>query len=200
MSLLSICKALAHNVGMTAPDVVISSPFRQWQEAVQFANETGEELARRVDWGQLQATETLTGDGTNKVHALPVLFSRLNMGVCVTAGTSIVRPLSRAEWNTLQPVEGLPRYFILEGAEITLWPFLAPSATATVQYQTKAWCSNGTGAFAADEDTSLIDEALFSRALIVRWRRQKGMPYADQEAEFEASLSQLAAFNDRGRL
>ena len=200
MTLLSICTALANNVGMTAPDVVVTSPYRQWKEALQFANETGEELARRVDWGQLQNAATLTGDGTNKVHALPSGFSRLNRGISIMAGTAIVRPLTRAEWSRLVPVEGVPRYYLLEGSSVTLWPYLANGVTATAQYQSANWCSNGTAEFTSDLHSSLIDEWLFAKALIVRWRRQKGMPYADEEAEFEAALSDIAKFNDRSRL
>jgi hypothetical protein len=88
---------------------------------------------------------------------------------------------------------------LLEGAEITLWPYLANAATATVQFQSKNWTSAGSATFTADDQTSLIDEALFLKGLIVRWRRQKGMAYLDEEAEFEAALADLAKFNDRGR-
>ncbi len=199
MSLLTICTALANNVGIAAPDVVASSPLRQWAEAMQFANEAGEELARRVDWGQLQSLATLTGDGTNKVHDLPAMFARLNNGISVLVGTAIVRPLTRAEWSRLVPTEGIPRYYLLEGQKIKFWPYLANGVTASAGYQSLAWCSNGTGAFAADTDTALIDEWLLTKGLIVRWRRQKGAPYADQEAEYEATLADLARFNDRAR-
>lgn len=199
MTLIAIVTALAKNVGMTAPDVVATSGLRSWQEALQFANETGEELARRVDWGQLQASATLTGTGANIAHALPATLSRLNRGISVMAGTNIVRPLSRAEWSRLAPVEGVPRYYMLEGRELTLWPYLALGAQAVVQYQSIAWCSNGTALFSADTDTSLIDETLFTKALIVRWRIQKGMPVAQEEAEYEAALQDYARFNDRAR-
>ena len=199
MSLLTICQGLAKNVGMAVPTAIITSSSREWVEAAQMANETGEELARRVDWGVLDASTTLTGDGTNKTFALPSGFSRLGAGVCVTASGGIVRPLTRAEWNTLTAAQGTPRYFFLEGSNITLWPYLANSATATVKYQSKNWCSAG-ATFVADTDTSLIDETLFLKALIVRWRRQKGMDYADQEAEFEAALQNFASFDDRSRI
>lgn len=197
MSILTIVQGLARNVGMQVPTSVIGSSSREWQEALQFANETGEELARRVDWGALQATATLNGDGTNQTYTLPDGFSRLSRGVAVRAGTSIVRPLSRAEWNALTPVEGTPRYFLLEGSEITLWPFLANAATATVSYQSDLWTSAGTSGFTDDAQTSLIDEDLFTKGLIVRWRRQKGMDFADFEAEYEASLQDRAGFDDR---
>ena len=60
--------------------------------------------------------------------------------------------------------------------------------------------SNGTAAWALDDETSLIDENLFAKGLIVRWRRQKGMEYADHEAEYEAALMDIARFNDRSRV
>lgn len=199
MTLLTIAQGLARNVGMQVPTSVVGSTMREWQEALQFANEVGEELSRRVDWGALQATATLTGDGTNKVHALPAGFARLSKGIAIRSGTSIVRPLTRAEWNALTPVEGTPRYFLLEGTEVTLWPFLADAATATASYQSDLWTSAGSSAFTVDSQTSLIDEDLFMKGLIVRWRRQKGMPYQDEEAEYEASLADYASFDDRGR-
>lgn len=199
MTLLTIAQGLARNVGMQSPSSVVGSTMREWQEALQFANETGEELARRVDWGQLQASTTLTGDGTNKVHALPAGFFRLNRGVAVRVGVAPVRPLSRAEWGTLTPVQGTPRYFLLEGNEITLFPFLANAAAATVFYQTDRWTSAGSAAFTADDQWSLIDEDLFLKGLIVRWRTQKGMDVAGYEAEFESCLQDHANFDDRSR-
>ena len=83
MTLLTIGAALAKNVGMSIPDIMVLSSDRRWLEAVQFANETGEELVRRVDWGQLQDTATLTGTGAAVAHALPDDFARLNQGVAV---------------------------------------------------------------------------------------------------------------------
>lgn len=200
MTLLTIVNDLADNVGIAQRASVIGEGSRDSLEAITLANATGEELARRVDWGQLQQTETLTGDGTNQTFTLMAGFSRVTRGAAVFAGGSIVRPLSRAEWGALTPVEGVPRYFLLEGDEITFWPFLANGETAIVSTQSGNWCSNGTSEWQADTETSLIDEDLFLKGLIVRWRRQKGMDYADYEAEFEAALQNYATFNDRSRL
>ncbi len=179
--------------------MVVLSSVRQWQEALQFANETGEELARRVDWGVLQNSTTLTGTGAAVAHSLPSDFSRLNQGVAVTVGGAIVRPLTRAEWSNLTPVVGTPRYFLLEQNTIQFWPYLANAATATAQYQSTNWCSAG-ATFMSDTDTSLLDEKLFTKGLIVRWRRQKSMDYADFEAEYESALADFARFDDRSRM
>lgn len=200
MTLLTIAAELAKNVGLEVPDVIVSSPDREWAEALQFANETGEELARRVDWGVLQESATLTGTGAAVAHALPADFSRLNQGIAITtSGGAIIRPLTRAEWSNLTMTEGTPRYFLLEQNTVQFWPYLANAATATAQFQSKEWCSAGQ-AFMADTDTSLIDEKLFAKGLIVRWRRQKGMDVADFEAEFEQALADFARFDDRSRM
>jgi hypothetical protein len=200
MSLLTICEGLAENVGIASPDVVISSPLRAWAEAVSQSQYAAEELARRVDWGDLTEIVTLTGDGTNKQHDLGAGFSRLAKGIAMTGAGGIIRPLTRAEWATLTPVEGIPRYFLLEGQNVTLWPYLATGQVATATTQSKNWCSAGGDAWVSDGDTSLIDEGLLLKGLIVRWRRQKGMDYADYEAEFEAALRDFASFDDRSRL
>lgn len=189
MSLLTIAQAVALNVGMPRPTQVIAAAGREWSELVQMANETGEELTRRVQWGALTRSAETTGG------QLPADFDRLVDGVCVGAAGGIVRPLTRAEWSTLPDATGTPRYFLLEDDRLSLWP----EGAATVIYQSKAWTTGGIG-FSADDQEALIDEALFAKALIVRWRRQKGMPYADEEAELEAALTQYARNDNRGRL
>jgi hypothetical protein len=199
MSLVSICRGLALNVGMKTPDVIATSSTREWLEAMQFANEAGEELARRVDWGALHTTATLSGTGTEAGHDLGADFARLSRGIAVTSGGGIVRPLTRAEWANLVPVAGVPRYFLLEGQILSLWPFLAIGQTATVSAQSKAWASTGR-TMSTDAAFPLIDEELLLKGLIARWRRQKGMDYADVEAEYEAAIADFAGFDDRSRL
>lgn len=199
MSLLTICQNVARSVGVAVPTQIAGNTDRTATVLLSLANETGEELARRVDWGQLTAAQTLTGDGTDLTFSLPTAFSRIVRGVGVTGAGGIVRPLTRAEWGTLSAVEGAPRYFLLENRSFTLWPYLANGETVEVTYQSKNWSSSGEN-FAADDDTSLIDEDLFAKFLEVRWRRTQGMEFADQEAEAEGALLDFAGFNDRNRL
>lgn len=224
MSFATVVEAMARNVGVPEPDVILGSSDRTVQEMVQFINEAGQEIARRVDWGHLNRSTTLNGDGTNKVHALPADFARLVRGICVTHNGSPVRSLSQAEWAALTPVEGQPRYFLLEGQQITFWPFLAaglnvtadiatvtadqsdatadgllPTDTVDLSYQSLYW-TPGAKEFVSSLDEPLISEELLLLCAIVRYRRQKGMDYADFEAEYEAAIGDLATFDDRSRL
>jgi len=198
-TLVQLVQDLAKNVGLQVPDVVVTSSNRSMVEALSFANEVGEELSRRVDWSELYSTVTLTGDGTSAPHDLPAAFERVAQGIAVRAAGNTVRALTRMEWGALTATEGDPRYFLLENDAISFWPYLASGATATVGYISSAWCTGGS-AFAADTDTVVFPDDLFSLGLIVRWRRQKGMDYADYEAEYEAALADFARFDDGARI
>jgi hypothetical protein len=200
MTLLTICNNLAENVGLAVTEAVMTSPKREWAEAVVMANAAGDELARRVDFGALFRMSTLTGDGTDKEFDLGTSFSRLIQGIAVTTGIKPVRPLTQPEWASLVAVQGTPRYFKLDGNKLRVWPYLAIGETVVIRYQSKNWCGNGTALWNADSDTALVDEGILTKCLIVRWRRQKGMDYSDYEAEYEAALSDVARFDDRSRL
>jgi len=200
MTLLTIAQSVALDVGLEEPSVVASSTAREMQEMLSYINEAGEEIARRVAWGELTAEATITGDGTSAAQVVNANLSRIADGASVfTSGGAIIRPLTRAEWPT-SVTEGTPRYYLREGSDIIFWPYLASAATATVRYQTKAWTSATSAAFTADTQTALFSEDILAKGSIVRWRRQKGMPYQDHEAEYEAALAQYADFDDRSRL
>ena len=198
MSLLTVCQNLALNVGMAVPDQIVGSSRREWSEALQMVNECGLELARRVDWGATAENTLLVGDGTAFQFTLPLGFERMQRANAVVSGADVVRPLTRVEWNTLVDVEGAPRYFLLENRVLQLWPYLASGQTVTVNYQKKQWVDNAEG-YTADGQIADLSEDLLTKALIVRWRRQKGMDYADFEAEYEAALADKANFDTAGR-
>lgn len=198
MSLITIAEGLAKNVGMQIPDVVMTSPDRSWQEALEFANEVGDELARRFDWPQLFADATLTGTGADAAISLPSDFDRFPAGVNVRYSGAPVRSLTHGEWAALTAYEGAPRYFLRAGSTVRLWPYLAASDEAQAYYISADWCDGG-ASFQADTDETIFGDDLFTLGLIVRWRRQKGMPYSDEEAEFEAALQDYANFSGAAR-
>lgn len=198
MTLLTICQSLAVNVGLPMPDVIATSPDRNWSEALRMANEAGEELARRVDWGVLTRSTTFSGDGVTQTFAMPADFARLGMGVTMRAGRQIVRPLTQAEWAGVSATTGVPRYFKLDDDQVRLWPIPNVGTTVAASYVSREWVAGASG-YASDTDTAVFSEDLLTKGLIARWRRQKGMSFADEEAEYEAMLSDVAKFDDRSR-
>lgn len=201
MTILEIAKAAAKNVGVAPFDAVVANTDQDALEIVQFSTDACREIARRVDWGQMQQSTTLTGDGTAKVHSLPSDFARLQQGTSVIYSSAPLRGgLSADEWNALPATAGTPRFFRLRGTEMEFWPYLADAATATVHYQSKNWnATANSAAWASDSDVPVIPDELVLLGVIWRWRRHKGMDYQDHQAEYEVALNDLASFDDRGR-
>lgn len=198
MSLLTVCQALAKNVGLAVPTSIVGNQDRQWVEALQFANETGDEMARRVDWHLLAAEWNLIGLGTLNAFDLPDAFARLHRGGGVMWSGVPLRAISRDEFSIMRSLAGsAPRFFVIEGRRIRFAPPLPVGELVNVRYQSDLWVAGG--AYTDDDAVAVVPEDILTKGLIVRWRRQKGMPYADEEAEYEAALAQAAEFQSGAR-
>jgi hypothetical protein len=200
MSLLTIAQAVARNTAIAVPSAAAGSTDRDMVNIVQFSIDTANELARRVSWGALRNTATITGTGANANFALPAGFSRLIDGNAVLIGGVAIRGgLSPDEWASLAPVEGVPRFFRLVGKTISFWPYPVLDASISVSYQSEFWCSNGSAAWSADDETALIPEDAIAKGTIWRQRRHIGQDFADYMAEYEAAMADYATFDERAR-
>ncbi|MEO1140743.1 MAG: hypothetical protein AAFW66_00115 [Pseudomonadota bacterium] len=197
MTLLTIANNVAENVGLDKFDTVASNTSTTAQEMLTFINDTAEELVRRVDWGGLTSEQVLSGTGASVKYTLDASFSHLTEGICVTSQGSNARPLERAEWSNIAQTEGIPRYFLLEGSGISLFPYLANGQTATVFYQNINHVGGSKPAFDNDSDASLIPEDLIEKGAIYRWRRQKGLHYSNYFDEYQDAINDYAQFDDR---
>lgn len=196
MNLLDIAKQVATNIGEETPVTVQDTePFSRL--SVQFINETGRDLIRRVDWHFLRTAETVTGDGTARMYDLSAAFDRLTSGLSVTfSGNPVRGSLSQDEWNAVTPSEGTPRYFYAAGRSIGFYPFLAATAVASVSYQSKNWATDATDAgiylLSKDNDVANLPAPLLVIGAVWRWLRHAGKGYEDHMAEYEAMLTDYA--------
>lgn len=200
MTVLTIIAEVCKNGGVSVPAVAVANTAPEIINMVQFSQEAANEITRRVDWGELRATATITATGTNDNFALPSGFQRLIRGNAVTVGGVPVRGgLSPDEWASLTPTQATPRYFRLVGDAISFYPFPAVATDPVVSYQSKFWCSNGTAAWSSDDNTALIPEDLIAKGTIWRWKRHMRQDYDDYLSEFEAALNDYADFDARKR-
>ena len=208
LTLLQIAQSVARDVGLAQPTAVVSATDdidRGMVEMKQCLDFVGEELARRVDWSALRSEVTLTGTGAAFAHPLPASYLRMMAGNAVKLATSFapVRGgLSAEEFLSLPAVVGTPRFYLIGGARgsktINFWPHLANTFVATALVQTENWVASAT-AYASDSDIALVPSPLMVKGGIARWRRQKGMDFADYVAEYEAALANFATFDDGAR-
>jgi hypothetical protein len=183
MNLLDMMKEVAKNAGIEQP-VTIDNTDPNHILMVRFLNDAGDEVARRVDWGVLRQTETITGTGAADTFTLPDEYARMSPGLAVISNYIPVRgSLTADEWMSLTPIAAF-------------YPYLRSAVPAQVLFQSSYWAESDVGPQASmviAEDRSRVPDELLVAGAVWRWRRHVGKDFADYVAEFEAQLMQLSA-------
>jgi hypothetical protein len=168
-----------------------------------FLNDAGSECARRVDWGGMRVTTTISGTGAADTFNLPGDYDRLCAGLSISASGNPLRgSLTQDEWNSLTQVIGIPRYFYLTGARIGFFPYMRTTDTAKISYLSKNWAIDDAGtkpAMVLAEDRATIPDDVLIAGAVWRWRRHVGKDFSDYVAEFEAILADRSKFDGGGR-
>ena len=177
-------------IGLSKSSPQISSTDYDLQQIRQFMNAAGDDIASRVEWSALFKDLTVSG-GLSEV-ILPTDFAQMAEGGAVrlnkTAGTfTAVRPIIAPEqWAMLSQRPSSQPFYHLADGKILFSPTLDADG-AIVRYVSKQWIS-GKDQIEQNADVPLIPERLLEKGTIWRWKRQKGLPFDDFVAEFEADL------------
>lgn len=190
MTLLSTANEVCDVVGLDRFASLVGVNDEAAYMMVAIANEAGQEIARRADWqNMLLLTSVASSPST-----LPSDFQCVASGGAVRAADgSPIRPVTDAgQWAVVATIPSTTKFFFIRGGQIQFSP---PSAAigAVIDYFSRNWVMNASTrkeAFDADDNTVLFPERLLTKNMIWRWKRQKGLAYDDQLAEFEADLAQ----------
>lgn len=191
MTLLSAINEVCDVVSLDRFSSVYGSNDSNAQTMVALAQEAGDEIARRGDWQQMigQFVTILSPS------ALPDDYQRLSPGGAVRgADGEFFRPITNAsQWAVIVGIPSVQRYFFIRNNQIMFSPVAAGPGT-TLDYISRNWVLHDPGgpgaALTADDDKTLFAERLLVKGILWRWKRQKGLPYEDELAEFEADLLQ----------
>lgn len=157
-----------------------------------------QELNREYTWLTTAAEDQgsiLTGLGSPVVapigfdYLLPqTLWDRTNK-------LALVGPLDAADWQAMKAwVINGPRYqFRLRAQKFLINPAPTAGWTWAFEYQSKYSISNSTATtfydrFAADNDLILLPDKIVQLDLRWRWKKEKGLPYAQEFADLEDLL------------
>lgn len=178
-------------IDRTSPTIVDASfEIRQLRELM---NEAGRDINARADWAR--AVKVVTAADVAFID-LPNDFLRIS---AVTVGDDDhvpARPvLSPEMWQMLEKLPSDQTFFHLKEGRIYFSPAIDPLGV-TVRYVSSNWLVTK-AAITADTDAAVFPDHLLRRGAIWRWKRQKGLPYDDILAEYEADLD-TAIRMDRG--
>ena len=183
------------------------SSQRTYAELISILNLTAEELLDRVDWPDpITVDIVITGSGVES-YDLPADFKRLTHDeYCVYETTTTRRfgiPVkTNGEWTNLKQLgsAGGRRYYRTSGTEedghrISTYRPLETGSSLTVSYVSKNWLAHDESAasmWVDDDDTLLLPKRLVTLGVAWRWKKRKGLPFADVLAEYEAKLARAA--------
>jgi hypothetical protein len=211
MSLLSVVQSVAPLLGINRPAVALNSTDITIQQLVAIVQEEGDELARRHDWGALKTPlpGTFTGDGTTLSFALPANFHRLPNGPIFwrrdRSYMPLSGPMSDMEWRALQAVNftSVVNYaWRVRRPNVEVVPALPAGEIVDYEYLSQAWivtaANDRVTALTNDTDTFLVPEVLLKLGTRWRWKKSKGLEYAEDFRTYEMMLG-IEADADKGR-
>jgi len=199
MSLITATNEVADLVSLDRFTAIAGSANPDAKTMQTIAQEAGEEIAHRVHWNKLVKSANIA----DTPYTMPEDYHRPVPGsLIITALGVFVRPITNTgEWAVLSRVGSLQPYYFRSGGTLDIVP-LSAAENATLNYVSGHFVAKVSGAdfrpsFESDDDTTVFNEDLLVKNMVWRWKRQKGLDYTDDLAEFEAMLqSEIKA--DRG--
>jgi hypothetical protein len=181
-------------VDLTSPSIADNN--FQMRQILSLMNTAGKDINRRAEWTKAAASFTVANASS---QTLPADFQEMSDAGAVIWGLSghvPVRPcLSPELWQLFEKFPPTQPYYMLRDGKIYFTETIG-SEGAEVRYVSTNWIP-GKAAITTDTDQPIFPDSLLARATIWRWKRQKGLPYDDILAEYEADLD-AAVKADRG--
>lgn len=197
MSLLTLIQYMCGRTGIPVPSTVYGTTDTQVLQMMRLLEEEGNDLSQRGTWQGLTfeaslttaATEdqgTITSIATNGFRYIKnqTIWSR-------TRRLPVCGPLDPQEWQMLKAlyVEGPYYRFRIRGGKLLVNP-VPPVESWYFEYVSKNWLTDSTGVtyrqyFANDADVTLLPEELLLTGLRWRWKKEKGLDYAEDFRTYE---------------
>lgn len=193
MSLLTVTQDACALVGLEVPTAVASNTDTTYSQFMYIAQFEGDELNRAHKWRKQKVQASFTGDGSTTVWALPTDFERFTTEARRQSSIllGLQGPVSDDEFLDAQ-VRGfnptIP-YWRLTGDNIETVPSVKSGQVVTFEYVSSYWITDSGGTpkarFTADSDLSLLPDRLLTLGLVWRWKRAKGLDYAEEFRSYQ---------------
>lgn len=203
MSLLTICRNAANEIGFTAPSTIIGNTDDTAVRLLRAANRTGSTLVKKP-FHQLIKPYTFTTMASEPQYDLPSDFrSMVHTTAWNRTTDQRIFIISPQRWSYEKSAVTTNYHdqvrFLGDdtspsiGRRFTIHP--TPEATETIAYEyfSTNWLTDSGGttersAFAADTDVPILDEDLFELGVIWRFLKSVGQSYAEEKMEYDREV------------
>lgn len=190
MTAETILTDVMYEVGYPVSSPNIAASDLETSQLRVLMNQAGEDISRRAEWSKLYKTDTTAGSVSS--HDLPSDFQEMGEKGAVylnKTGLNPVRPvIDPTLWALAEQRNSAQPYYMIRDGAVKFAPAL-DSDGAKITYVSKNWVVGDKSAITQNSDTFHIPERLIRGLTVALWRREKGKPYDDHLAEFEANLA-----------
>lgn len=197
MSILDVVKGAATVLGMEVPTLLYGATGREMVEMQELANVMASEIADAHDWQKLLILKTLTGDGVSDAFDMPTDFRRMQKTSSLWSSRwqwATEHLTSPDQWLELQvtPIATVNGYWIIFGDQFHQWPVMANTETVKFFYVSNqlvaASDTSKKTMFTEDADSFRLSEELLKKAIIARWKQNKGQAYEQDLDDYQDLL------------
>ena len=202
---LSIVQTVCGRLGLSQPSIVIGSQDLQITTLLAICNEEGQELAARTNWTDLQTETTFTTLATEDQGALATIAPGMKFIVNDTIWNRSLRrpvygPRSEQAWQQQKAfsLNGPWSGYRIKNGRISMYPVPVAGQTCAFEYVSANWVANAAGTtftdvFTADTDTPRQDYQIIQLGVLWRWKKLKGLEYAEDFNAYERRVQDYLA-------
>lgn len=207
--LLSEIQEFCEDMTLPIPQSVIGNQDPQVIQLKALLFRAGQSIAIRHEWSALtfeKVHTTLAQENQGNIFTLTAgnltatAFRKLkDQTVWDRTDRLPVAPIDAIDWQGLKGVASVsPRYrYRLWQYQLFLTPTPPAGHSLAFEWVSRWWIQSESGAikrqFTADTDSFLIERELLKLSLTWRWKKEKGLDYAEEYEEFEARLAEMTA-------
>jgi hypothetical protein len=201
MSLLSLVTAFCERTNLPVPIAVKASTDTQVIQVRALLEEELEDLASRATWERQTLEQSLTTVAAEDQGAIDSLASpgfRFIVDQTIwnrSRRLPVAGPLDPRQWQALKArfVNGPYYRFRLRGGHLLVNPVPPAGESWFFEYVTRHGILDQDGVttkerFSADTDTLLLPESLLLSGLRWRWKKEKGLEYAEDQRTYEVQV------------
>lgn len=203
MTCLTIIQDVAQRINLPSPTSAAQSSDPAIVQLVALANKEGEWQSNK-DWQVLTKETSFLTTAVQLQTTLSVTAPGLKNIVNDTIWNRDLRrpvygPMTTQRYQQVQAAvfAGPWNQFIIQGDQILFFPVPVAGQHCFFQYISQNWCtsSGGTGQarFVMDSDLLLLREDLFKLGVEWRWKKAKGLEYAQEFADYEDFMADALA-------
>lgn len=209
MSMLSLVQRFCRRTNIPVPATVLGSTDEQVVQVLALLEEEGNDLQRRGNWDNLISEATHTTTAAEDQGAITSIatngFREFVSDTFWDRSSQLpVYVISKQNWQAAKATNVTGPYYQsrIRGGNLIVNPTPTAGLSWAFEYVSKNWITDSAGAnptqyFTVDSDLMLLDEEILMMGLRWRWKKEKGLEYAEDHQTYELKVAQALASDGR---